>query len=265
MNWVSIGSCVKGASHIVSNMPCQDAIKIDEEKRYTIVSVADGHGSATSKYSDDGSKIATQVVYDYLCIAMSEGYEYFRTNKDIHIPKKIEQLWKEEVLRFHEKEGREACDQLECYKMYGTTLLTVVVSQEFIFALQIGDGSILYVTEEGETSYFIEMEKLLGTETHSLCLKESWKFFKSVLIKVSEDVEIPKLLILSTDGYENSFEGEEDFFAVGKDYMNIIKENGINKVSENLEKWLESTSEKGSGDDISVVLVYRGETCTSRR
>ena len=264
MKWIAKGSCIRGAAHIANNMPCQDAIMLNSGKEYIIACVADGHGSSLSKYSDDGSKIATEVVNNYITAVMSETddmYEYLRTNKELHIPKKVDAIWKEEILKFHKEKNREECDKQDCYKMYGTTLLTIFVTERFIFAMQIGDGSILYADQQGNTDYLIQIEKLLGTETHSLCLKDSWKYFKSVLIKISEEelkhMDVPKILILSTDGYENSFESESDFLAVGADYLNIIKQNGIDKVDANLENWLKNTSEDGSGDDISVVLIYR--------
>jgi hypothetical protein len=63
------------------------------------------------------------------------------------------------------------------------------------------------------------------------------------------------LVILSTDGYANSFEKEGDFLKAGTDYLHLIRTKGIEHVNERLEQWLLETSQKGSGDDITVGIV----------
>jgi serine/threonine protein phosphatase PrpC len=62
---------------------------------------------------------------------------------------------------------------------YGTTLLSVVITESFILYLQIGDGDILVVTEMEEVHRPIEGDnRLLANETTSLCAKEAWKDFR---------------------------------------------------------------------------------------
>ena len=63
--------------------------------------------------------------------------------------------------------------------------------------------------------------------------------------------------MLSTDGYANSFADDAGFYQAGTDLLMAIRRLGIRRVTYRLKKWLRSTSELGSGDDITVGLIYR--------
>jgi hypothetical protein len=65
------------------------------------------------------------------------------------------------------------------------------------------------------------------------------------------------MLLLSTDGYSNSFASPDAFLKAGADYLNAIRTEGAEGVRKELPKWLVETSENGSGDDITVGIIYR--------
>ena len=65
-----------------------------------------------------------------------------------------------------------------------------------------------------------------------------------------------KLLLISTDGYSKSFIKDSDFLKVDPDYLELIENEGISTVQDNLKKWLDETSKLGSGDDITLGIVY---------
>ncbi|MBA3599932.1 MAG: hypothetical protein H0W45_01640, partial [Acidobacteria bacterium] len=65
-------------------------------------------------------------------------------------------------------------------------------------------------------------------------------------------------VLLSTDGYLNSFSDEAGFFQAGTDILNMLAaENGFDAVNENLKAWLEEATRMGSGDDCTVGIIYR--------
>jgi hypothetical protein len=126
--------------------------------------------------------------------------------------------------------------------------------------LQLGDGEILTILPNGTISRPIPKdERLIANETTSLCLPIAWEEFRVRYQPV--DSNSPVLIMVSSDGYSNSFSDVNDFEKVGSDILKmIIKEpddinKGIDIVNENLEKWLNETSEKGSGDDITVGFI----------
>ena len=69
--------------------------------------------------------------------------------------------------------------------------------------------------------------------------------------------EPPALILVSTDGYANSFRNEAGFFKVGSDLLDMIREDGLDSISDNLETWLIEASQAGSGDDVTLGLICR--------
>jgi hypothetical protein len=88
-------------------------------------------------------------------------------------------------------------------------------------------------------------------------LPKAEKDFRFHVQKIS-DTETPALILLSTDGYLNSFSSEAGFFQAGTDILQMLStENGFNDVSDNLKAWLEEATQMGSGDDCTVAVIYR--------
>ena len=67
------------------------------------------------------------------------------------------------------------------------------------------------------------------------------------------------MILLSTDGYSNSFSDEEGFLQIGQDYFYMVRNAGLMNVAGQLPDFLRQTSERGSGDDISLGILKRRE------
>jgi hypothetical protein len=96
------------------------------------------------------------------------------------------------------------------------------------------------------------IESIIHTE--SLCMDDSWLEFKTGLFAFH--ALKPKLILLSTDGYYNSFNNTPGFLKIGLDYLSILEEFGYSYLSQNLYKILRQTSIEGSGDDITLGFMY---------
>jgi len=255
--WLNTAAaCVQGASHVKNNLPCQDALKIDNTGEYCIIAVSDGHGSDRCKYSAEGAQFAVDVACDILSNILKEkdtAYGTISANRDIWLPKQIEKKWKSAVEKIHE--GRE--EAFDCL-LYGATLLALAVTKDFIFALQLGDGDILSVDEgdggEPLVDWFIPPDERIGNETDSLCQDSCWQYMRSRLIH-KEQGYMPAMFLMSTDGYSNSFNTGEGFKKAGADFYNMWVSYGLKYIHENLEGWLIESSTKGSGDDIAMALI----------
>jgi len=179
------------------------------------------------------------------------------------LPQALVQDW---IERVKEKAGvskSETRSEKEILLQYGSTLLAALVTPEFLLFAQLGDGDILTVMDDGTVTRLIPKDKrLIANETTSLCMPYAWREMKVVFQPVS--AELPVLILLSTDGYANSFASEPDFLQVGKDYLELIRQQGLKQVAAHLEQWLTETSTCGSGDDIAVGLIYR-DTSESKR
>lgn len=264
------GESVKGASHVRNGMPCQDSFKIDEFPGVlSIIAVADGHGSEKSPRSKSGSQIAvnvfSKVMQDYLknyATTTDELITYLNRDGQVHFAQDICMEWQRRVRKsFNDSKGEKPLtedgqtDWRTVYQMYGTTLLGLLITMNFIFAFQIGDGDIRLIDGE-KISPVVESEKILGVETHSLSNTEAWKKAVTSVRRREASGGRPYLYMLSTDGFANSYVSDDEFDKTGREYFDMIRQHGFDTVSSNLGKWLSETSELGCGDDITVVMAY---------
>jgi hypothetical protein len=146
-------------------------------------------------------------------------------------------------------------DETDLLRLYGTTLLAAAATPDWLVLLQIGDGDILLVSHAGEVQRAFERDaRLLGVETTSLCGPRAERDVRIRVITLAGRTP-PAMVLLSTDGYANSFRDDAGFLQVGPDLLHIIRGEGVRTVENSLEGWLNDCSEQGSGDDISVGLL----------
>jgi hypothetical protein len=143
------------------------------------------------------------------------------------------------------------------YLAYGATLIVVAITECYILYLQIGDGDILAVGDDGES---VEVPippdtSMVGNETASLCLPGAQNLFRSNFWRLED--RRPSLIAVSTDGYSNSFADTLSFQKIGPDFLRLIRTHGVEHVCREVESWLDKASERGSGDDITLGLIVR--------
>lgn len=264
------GECVQGASHVRSGKECQDSLKkIEKDNDTVILAVADGHGSDSCPYSKTGSEIAVNVfcklMDDYLDTYAKQPetlMTFLKREGDTKVAQAIDAEWKRRILKAHSGSKREIPldadgnkDTDAIYKMYGSTLIGLVITKDFLFAFQLGDGDIMEVSGKGVQNV-IDADKILGTETHSLSKAESWKKAITCIRKQDENRQLPVMYMLSSDGMANSYKNEEEFRKTCSDYYDLLQEHGAKAVSRSLKGWLKETSELGCGDDITALFAY---------
>lgn len=269
--WSCVARSVRGATHKRAGKPNQDAFKIaPKEAQFTsiVLTISDGHGSEEAYLSDVGSRLAvetsTQCLWDFFC-EPEQGQNpmsYQTVYALIHdqLPERLVRAWIQavdvELVQNIPAEQNKTDFTLQDRRPYGATLLGVVITELFILFLQLGDGDILCVDAEGNVCRPLEKdERLIANETTSLSMKEAWREFRIKLIPNRE--QNPVLIMVSTDGYSNSFGSDDDFFRTGIDYLEWIREEGLVSVEQDLDSVLDEASEKGSGDDITLGILTR--------
>jgi hypothetical protein len=287
-HWQFGGASVLGASHVRQGAPNQDAIAWWPESGQglpLILAIADGHGSAKSFRSQQGSALAVQVAISVLTRhlqldqpqrlqARSRNLQQFEQTLQQELPQQLVQTWQDQVLadleqhpftpaelqKLQTKDGESACERVHQNPLlaYGATLLTVVVTPQFILYLQLGDGDILCVDAQGQPQRPLPVDpNLIANETTSLCMPHAWDWLRLTLTPTQS---APQLILVSTDGYSNSFVSEADFCQVGPDYWQMLQEQGFAEVLSQLPIILQETSQQGSGDDITLGLIVRNTT-----
>lgn len=278
--WRVIGRSVRGASHVRSSLPNQDAIAWYPESGEgppLIVAVSDGHGSPRNFRSDVGSKIAvaetTQIVHSLLVEGQldPDRLSAIKRLAEERLPGELTRRWRDVVTRHLDEhpitpeelnlleERRDARARRSIEKdphlAYGATLLCVLVTGSYIVYLQLGDGDILTVAADGDVTRPIRRDaRLIANETTSLCMHDAWRE-----VRVSFQTLFgppPALILLSTDGYANSFVDDAAFRKVGSDILDILRTEGAAVVEDNLSTWLADASQAGSGDDISMGILF---------
>jgi hypothetical protein len=278
--WCVIGDSVRGNSHIRTGLPNQDAIHWLPESGAglpLVLAVSDGHGSRKCFRSDRGARLAveagTEVVGELLANQSSPSIVKRWSEKKL--PEEIVKRWRGfvaddladtpftkrelEQLESEVELGKRRRVVLEPLIAYGATLMTVAVTGSFVLYLQIGDGDILTVSEAGRVSQprLPGDERLFADETTSLCASNAWRDFRACL-QVTTD-SLPALILVSTDGYSNSFRDEDEFLKVGGDILDNVRSDGLERVSKEMEGWLRDASREGSGDDITLGIICRVE------
>lgn len=264
--WRILGKSIRGAAHLRNGLPNQDSLRIRATAPW-VLALADGHGSERCFRSDRGARYAAELALELggtFDATLSPSILKDWVENDL--PRQIVQRWCEKVdshiaAKPFSKAQKKLLKLAETHPerarlAYGTTLLLVVVTQDFIFYLQLGDGDILTVSSAGEVSRALPKDgRLLGNETTSLCMAQAWREMRTVFQVLAH--EPPALILAATDGYANSFRDEASFQRVGSDLLHLIRQDGLAVVEHNLEAWLNESSQIGSGDDISLGLLYR--------
>ncbi|MBM7846533.1 protein phosphatase 2C domain-containing protein [Herpetosiphon giganteus] len=278
MTWQTICSKVRGASHVGAELPNQDAIGCisrDEDGIPVLVALADGHGSAKYFRSDRGSRFAVEVMLrlvEEFLLAQEDLSKFSLIGRlaQESLPNHIVRSWRErvaadiqanpfslgELARLADKDQQAVA--YEPILAYGSTVLGVAVTRWFLLYIQLGDGDILAVSELGIVTRPIkEDDQLLGNETHSLCQAHAAREFRIQIQPIIN--EAPALVLVSTDGYSNSYSDDKDYERIGRDYLERIRAEGIDHLEQRLEDFLHQVSIGGSGDDISIALIKRAE------
>ena len=278
--WRIIGETVPGASHVRAGIPNQDAIlqlRASSRSLPLILSVSDGHGSYKCFRSDRGARFAVKVggylASDFLdthdgelelAALESSSQERLaqqfvkRWRRMVEADLKRHPFTEEELVTLEQKSGAGARELIAANPSlaYGATSLTVAVAESFILYLQLGDGEILTVSAKGEVSKPLpEDERLFANETTSLCAPDAEQNFRFHLQPLS--AEPPALILVTTDGYANSFSSAAGFLQVGSDLLEMLRLDGFDSVNENVRGWLEEATRVGSGDDSTLGIICR--------
>jgi protein phosphatase 2C-like protein len=263
--WTVLGRSVCGASHRRRGAGNQDAIAWSEAGQSAVAAaVADGHGSAASFRSAAGAALAVQAAVSVLR-DFAEEHSAYDSAAAAELPARLVAHWRLLVNRdlvlspFSDAEAAATNGRRDAHwRAYGSTLLAALATPTHILYLQLGDGDILIVSENGAVSRpWPRDSRLLGVETTSLCGSDAVEEMRLAIEPHAGDS--PAMVLLATDGYANSFREEDGFLRTGKDLLELVRENGVGGVEGNLEGWLNEASELGSGDDITLAVLCRRE------
>ena len=255
-----------GEKHIRDGTICQDYSKsyIDQNKMAAIV--ADGHGSENYVRSDRGSRLVCECALK--CILEFTDKIDGKINKENsdkilrQLEKSIISAWNNAVNEDYAKEPftdieidmvsenikDDFSQGLNIEKAYGTTLVSAVITTDYWFGLQIGDGKCVILDKDKNFSIPIPPnDKCFLNVTTSICDTNAIDEFRHFF-----DTSIPIALFTGTDGVDDSFINIEQLFSLyDKIYNNFISV-GYDEGLKQINDFLPQLTKKGSGDDVSI-------------
>ncbi len=279
--WSVIGATVRGAAHVRTNRPNQDAILWWTPEHgngsVAILTVADGHGSAKCFRSEMGARLAVTTATDVMRLFVGgPGADPMLSNVkrtiEERLPRELARRWvdavegelyrnpltPEELQALSQSDGEHARRAVEQNHTlaFGATLLVALATDSYAAYLQLGDGDILTTYESGDVERPLPRdERLFANETTSLASATAWEDFRVDFQVFS--AAAPALILLSTDGYANSFRDDAGFLKVGTDVLSLLRRHGEDVVEKGISTWLARASEEGSGDDITLGVLCR--------
>ncbi len=171
VTWDVMGASVRGASHIRSKQPNQDAIAWyapAHREDCLILAVSDGHGAPRYLRSHKGAKLAVKLTFEILqeFVANSNAEAELATlpdHADGQLPRSLVRSWQSAVRHDLAAHPFTAAEQLlwdeqsrksdvDPMRAYGATLLAALVTSRYLLLLQLGDGDILIVDSAGRVS-----------------------------------------------------------------------------------------------------------------
>ena len=282
LRWRVMARSERGSSHIRKGLPNQDAVNafvLPDGSAPVILAVADGHGSEKCFRSQTGASLAVETTHqalrEFLDTAGDKSISAAKDMVEQQVPTRIIRAWKRRVaehLQSHpiteqELEPLKAVygvtelplpdNEGKSLQPYGATLLGALITADYAVYLQIGDGEILVLSDEGnEVVHPIpEDERLIVNETTSLCQENPLPDFRVVFQRV-ERVR-PALVLLSTDGFPNSFSDPDGLAKFAPKLLAMLRDDPDGIERDYLPPLLRKASDEGSGDDITLAIAFR--------
>lgn len=267
---------VKGASHEKTGLVCQDssAYKVCED--YAVCVVADGHGSKKHFRSNMGSKFAVEATISTIDRFYTEK-EKFEESLPKNYKKIIKNIQKQIIIDWNDlvkahleanpvteeeksKFTEEEFDTIPPESYYGTTLIVGVAGKNFTFGVQIGDGTLVALFDDGKAVMPMEYnEAAPANVTASMCNSNAAGMFSGFY----RDKQKLIAMFTSTDGLYTSFGSEFDFL----DYHTIITSQLLDL--ENFKKIIVNNLTKrahfGTEDDISLSCIFDNDLLVEKR
>jgi len=284
-SYVTGGVTEKGITHVKKNMPNQDAFRCIEHKFYTIIAVADGHGSQIHFRSAIGSKLAVDAAIKHLSkyaeletklfsndelttlkediyrdwmnscknytsehpIEINISTKETYTIRETKTIEKVSEFKTEDLGRFIVLSEKEAQYILSHpITAYGSTLIASLSFKEGTLLLKLGDGDLRLIYEKQPFYPFEDEPEMYGNQTYSLSSKDALEHFQIAFIDYH-----PDMIYMSTDGVINSYQDEKDYYLLGlelfKSYLHQQE-----TFDEDLKSLIHRFAYEGSGDDCTI-------------
>lgn len=281
--WSVAAASRRGVSHIRTKTPCQDAFgswcASFAGSHCQILAVSDGHGADEYHHSHFGSFLAIRSAYEEF-VEFFQWYSLLKTapsdveglqpsglERDFKagFARRVVRRWRENVTAFQRdvlkaEDPRDVSSE-QRYRAFGCTLLAAMVTKDRAFFFQLGDGGLFIRKNDGEIYSLVEDDDEPGEATDSLASRDPEKTAITSVVSL-DDVSA---VMLATDGLTKSFtKGQDETISKGISQtmgwlVNRVTAERLDVEGPVFDKFLDSCSEGGTGDDVTVAIAFSRE------
>ena len=261
---------IQGFSHKRIEKECQDSSLSFMGEGFGGILVCDGHGGDKYIRSAYGSKIACEVGREKITEFMEHVSHSNKKLEEnfVRLENAIVSEWRSRMEAHYTafplcEDGRfsalEKSDQdalmKNPIKAYGSTFIAAVMTDEMTFVLKLGDGNALLFYEDGtvEMPSELEDEELQFNVTTSLCNSDAAMCFHHCCRNYADGNRVAGIT-LTSDGVINCYPSENAYISFMENIFFAYGEEP-DTTKEELLPVLDTLSEKGSGDDLSVSVL----------
>lgn len=256
LGWEVFGYSQIGSAHVRRGAINQDHVdwRCDSDGLGFVAAVADGHGAAPYFRSDIGAKLAVQSALDCLKFPNPQQPSAATIGTWIH------NRWSELVHAHLSQQRFSAPHDGDDLLPYGSTLIAASASSRWLITAQIGDGDT-YLGYSGQALVRVDasQDAFEGEQTLSLCMPDAASYFTIQIVDLDWVESPPDFLVLCTDGVAKSFATAGACERAMSQFRELCtsKAGQFSTVASQLPAWLSEVSQRGSGDDASMVMAVR--------
>lgn len=250
MKFSVFSKSVVGYKNEIKDKSSQDYLKFEKIKDGIICAIADGHSGDFFINSHIGSRLACEAAIETLKNYEDEDMNKMKdllNNKTLQV--QICNKWRE-LVKEDMKDSLPSVFRNNYFK-YGTTLLIVMIKDNYIVYLRLGDGDIL--VKQGDS-----IKRVLPFYKKNVvdCLADEKAYEKMIYKIINLETNISTIIIYS-DGFENSFDSYKSMVNEINETLIMYNKNIFTKmkIEKNYEKYLSGLSRNSSLDDISIIFV----------
>ncbi len=241
-----------GAAHTVQGTGSEDAVTwtwLVEGRAGAVAAVADGHSDPRCVRAARGAALAVQAAVE-VCGGRDLSHETLATS--------LVGRWRDLVDHDAELDpvpGADASSPADRWSVYGTTLIVCRVDPSGTLLVQVGDGDAVVADHDSAAYRPLPPDGLeASSTTHSLSAIDS---VTSVRWRALEPTDVPRLIVLSTDGLDNAYPTRDALLTAAEELLVVAVDEGTHSVEAQLGPWVRSAAAT-SGDDSTVAVIAIG-------
>jgi len=272
-------TCPTGASHLEKGQPCQDACMVAQHYYrgipYTVLAIADGHGSEKYSRSDIGAHFAVEAAGDAateLVIGLvslrdnhpQDWHKMLQHEVEHRLGRSLVQRWRSRVDEHAENHPEEGVTKKSdaWFGRYGSTAALTILYDEYLIAANLGDSSIYLANSQGDDLSLRKISELqregIGLGTDSLVSPNANYLWRLEVISMSHNA--PAMVLLTTDGLTDSLvDPQASVLDLCKSTMNY----GMDWLERVLPGQLTKWSADGVGDDMGCIAIFKAPPTSS--